>query len=246
MHLGVLRHRRAADGAALAVVGRHRADGAAGKVDGTAADRAVLDQAAVLRRKAARRAVGGGDGGPRRDFRIADGRTRRVGARDAADGIAGAAWRHLPHHGQVAHHGTFLQSVKQPGVGILPGEGKSADGVAAAFKCPAEGWDGQKILRIFIQGDVMIQDHGLALGPCVQPAAFRQDLQILLGLDVDGAVLGLGGVGQRRKQKTCQQNDRKAGGDPPLFFLFKVIPFHLHPPPMQCRKSDSGLPRRPR
>ena len=84
MHLGVLRHRRAADDAALAVVGRHRADGAAGKVDGTAADRAVLDQAAVLRRKAARRAVGGGDGGPRRNFRIADGRTRRVGARDAA------------------------------------------------------------------------------------------------------------------------------------------------------------------
>ena len=84
MHLGVLRHRRAADDAALAVVGRHRADGAAGKVDGTAADRAVLDQAAVLRRKAARHAVGGGDGGPRRDFRIADGRTRRVGARDAA------------------------------------------------------------------------------------------------------------------------------------------------------------------
>ena len=84
MYLGVLRHRRAADDAALAVVGRHRADGAAGKVDGPAADRAVLDQAAVLRRKAARHAVGGGDGGPRRDFRIADGRTRRVGARDAA------------------------------------------------------------------------------------------------------------------------------------------------------------------
>ena len=84
MHLSVLRHRRAADDAALAVVGRHRADGAAGKVDGPAADRAVLDQAAVLRRKAARHAVGGGDGGPRRDFRIADGRTRRVGARDAA------------------------------------------------------------------------------------------------------------------------------------------------------------------
>ena len=160
-----------------------------------------------------------------------------VGASDTADGIAGAAGRHQSHHLQAIHHGTFLQCAEKPGVGVLPCKGKSADGVVVALKSAAEGGNGQKALRLLIQSDILIQNHGFPLGPGVQTAILCQIAQIVLRLNVNGAVPGFTGKGQRREQKAHPQSCGQNGGHPPHLSLVLVIPLHLCPPPTQRLRS---------
>src|SRR5699024_5043989 len=148
-----------------------------------------------------------------------------IGARNAADDIPGSAGGHLAGYFQVADHGAFLEGVKEPGMRVLAGKGKAADGMSVSFKSSPKGGDGQKILRLPVQGNVLVQNYGFALGPGIQATVLRQFPKVLLGLDVDG--IRFIGKGQGREEKAGQQNKGKAGGNPPLFYLECIIPLHL-------------------
>ena len=102
-------------------------------------------------------------------------------------------------HRQILNGGTSLNVAEQPPNVAAAGEGQAGDGVSVALECAAEGGNRSEVNTVEVE--IVLQDHGLALGPGIQRAVPGQFGQILGGFDGNGA-LGRqrSGSGQGKQQ----------------------------------------------
>ena len=102
-------------------------------------------------------------------------------------------------HRQILNGGTSLNVAEQAPDVAAAGEGQAGDGVSVALECAAEGGNRSGVNTVEVK--IVLQDHGLALGPGIQRAVPGQFGQILGGFDGNGALSRQrGGSGQRKEQ----------------------------------------------
>ena len=102
-------------------------------------------------------------------------------------------------HRQILNGGTSLNVAEQPPNVAAAGKGQAGDGVSVALKCAAEGGDRSEVNTVEVK--IVLQDHGLTLGPGIQRAVPGQFCQILGGFDGNGALSRQrGGSGQGKQQ----------------------------------------------
>ena len=102
-------------------------------------------------------------------------------------------------HRQILNGGAVLNVTEQTPDVAAAGKGQAGDGVSVALECAAEGGNRSEVNTVEVK--IVLQDHGLALGPGIQRAVPGQFGQILGGFDGNGALSRQrGGSGQGKQQ----------------------------------------------
>ena len=103
------------------------------------------------------------------------------------------------HDRQILNGGAVLNVAEQAPDVAAAGKGQAGDGVSVTLECAAEGGNRSEVNTVEVK--IVLQDHGLALGPGIQRAVPGQFGQILGGFDGNGALSRQrGGSGQGKQQ----------------------------------------------
>ena len=154
-----------------------------------------------------------------------------VDACNAAHGAFFTAGGHPALHAQRFDDGTLLHGGKQTGGGVGAFQFQIADLVAVTAEAAAEGRDGLPVDAG--QGDVLLQDHGLAPGPAVHGTVLCQRGKVIRTVDINGIAIlyRLGALGKHRQgrgpyKRQCQHQRHAAPQAAEKF----TVPVHRYPP----------------
>ena len=111
------------------------------------------------------------------------------------------------HDRQILNGGAVLNVAEQTPDVAAAGKGQAGDGVSVTLECAAEGGNRSEVNTVEVK--IVLQDHGLALGPGIQRAVPGQFGQILGGFDGNGALSRQrGGSGQGKQQGHSHEKGR--------------------------------------